>query len=135
MFQRLKKGRARLAGILTVALLGLAIPIGLLATAQAQVATSRATIRWNEQRTFFAGRVTSQLPACRADRVVRVFKVRPGRDKAVGSDVTNRRGLWKVNKRHRVDGRFYARVARAPAPGYYGQANTCGADRSRRILA
>jgi hypothetical protein len=86
---------------------------------QAQArAASRVTIRDR-----FRGRVTSSRRSCRVNRRVIVKKVRPGRDRTVGSDRTNNRGRWRL-RRPNANGRFYAQVNRNAA---------CRGDRSRTI--
>jgi hypothetical protein len=121
-----------LAGFLALALLALSIPISLLGTAQADVIPSTLTIRFGQGQTIFKGKVSSDLDECKGLRLVRVFKVRPGADKRVGSDLTSPTGRWSVDVR-KADGRYYAKVSRLDIGGYYGQEDTCGKDRSTRI--
>jgi hypothetical protein len=59
----------------------------------------------------FRGKVRSPRNACERRRTVVLKKKRPGRDKTVGRDRTNRRGVWRINKPN-ARGRFYARVKR-----------------------
>jgi hypothetical protein len=59
----------------------------------------------------FRGRVRSPRNACERRRSVVLKKVRPGPDRTVGRDRTNRRGVWRINKPN-ARGRFYARVQR-----------------------
>lgn len=132
MRQNLKLSRARLAGILSVALLAAAIPLSVIGTAQADTIPSQVSIKWNENRTLFKGKVRSEDPECLGDRRVTVFKKRPGKDKKVGSDFTNNRGKWKVDKRQ-ANGRYYARVAAKQLSGYYGPGDKCARARSRTI--
>lgn len=128
----LGRHRARLAGFLSLSLLALAIPLSLIGTAQAEVVPSDLSIRWNDQTTKFHGKIRSDVPECRSGRLVRVYKKRPGPDKKVGSDLTNTNGRWVVDKRH-ANGRYYAKVRGTDIGGYYGQADKCGATRSRTI--
>jgi hypothetical protein len=129
----LRNGRTQLAGLLTMALLAVSIPFSLIGSAQAEVFPSELTIRWNEERTLFKGRLTSDNPECIALRLVRVFKVRRGeKDKVVGVDLTNANGRWRVDKK-RANGRYYARARASDIGGYYGAGDTCGKARSGTI--
>jgi hypothetical protein len=132
MLRLLKTGRARLAGVLSVALLGVSLPLSLIGAANADVVPSELKIRWKPERTVFAGRVKSEVEECLPNRLVTVFKVREGPDKQVGSDLTDSLGRWRVNRRH-AKGRFYARIGRVGVGVYYGQGDTCGGARSKTI--
>jgi hypothetical protein len=132
MFRRLKSGRVRLAGIVPIALLAASIPLSLIGAARAGLIPSDLRIRWNPDRTLFAGRVTSPATACLPNRLVRVFKVKEGPDKRIGFDLTDSLGRWRVDRRG-ANGRFYARVARTAVGAYYGQGDTCAAARSKTI--
>lgn len=64
--------------------------------------------RYNHKSQLFVGELNSSLPrGCRSQRLVRVKKVRPGRDMVIGSDRTDRDYQWEV-PRKRPHGRFYA---------------------------
>jgi hypothetical protein len=72
---------------------------------------------------FFSGVVTSStaarspatavVPACVADRTVKVKRDTRGRDRVVLSATTDASGHWSVAGPKRPSGRFYAQVARA----------------------
>jgi hypothetical protein len=130
--RKLKAGRTRLAGVVPVALLALALPLSLIGAANADVIPSKLTIRWNAERTLFAGHVKSDVEECLLNRLVTVFKVREGPDKRIGSDLTDDVGRWRVDRRH-AKGRFYARIDRSSVGAYYGQGDTCGSARSETI--
>jgi hypothetical protein len=132
VLQVLKSGRSRLAGILSVGLLALAIPLSLIGTAHATVVPSELTIKWKPSSTKFVGHVNSDLDNCLSDRLVKVYKVREGADKRIGHDLTNHSGKWAVDVRH-AHGRYYAKVAKTQVGGYYGTADTCGKARSETI--
>jgi hypothetical protein len=70
----------------------------------------------------FVGRVNSQDSACESGRLVRVRRVRPGRDPVIGSDTTNANGRYRVNhRRTQRRFRYYAQLRRN---------NACTGDRS-----
>lgn len=96
--------------------------------AQATVRVSRVTINRVPRR--FVGHVRSRYSFCREDRAVTLYKVRPGTDKALGTDPhTDSHGRWSVRVVRRP-GRYYAHVILLGIP-YTTRA--CGADRSRTI--
>jgi hypothetical protein len=59
----------------------------------------------------FRGKVRSPRNACERRRTVVLKKRRPGPDRTVGRDRTNRKGVWRIRKPN-ARGRFYARVQR-----------------------
>ncbi len=72
----------------------------------------------------FAGRVTSNRPRCRRNRIVNVIKIRRNRpDRAIGFDITNDAGRWRVPKSG-ARGRFYAVVGNSVSGGY-GHKHRC----------
>jgi hypothetical protein len=75
----------------------------------------------------FNGRVRSGAGFCRRSRRVVLKKVRPGPDRTVGRDRTNRRGVWRINKPN-ARGRFYARAQRKQNANV-----TCTPARSRTV--
>jgi hypothetical protein len=75
----------------------------------------------------FRGKVRSPRNACERRRTVVLKKVRPGRDRTVGRDRTNLRGVWRINKPN-ATGRFYARVQRQEK-----RRVICLADRSKIV--
>lgn len=88
------------------------------------------TIRYDPPR--FLGRMFDEEPRCQAHRMVRVKRVRPGPDRLIGRDRTDRRGNWEVPHTN-ARGRFYATARRAER--YDGkQAIACPANRSVTII-
>src|SRR5262245_26759644 len=80
----------------------------------------------------FYGRVESSKHACEVHRLVKVFKVRPGRDWFVDGDVkdrTNQRGEWRVGQALLPAGNYYAKVLRRKE-GSAGTTFVCRQDRS-----
>ena len=102
------------------------VPLGPARAADTVTATSRVSIEHGRARDVFKGRVRAREytgyvePGCRRARQVVVKRRKPGPDKVVNRDLTNRRGryympnLLKRKKWHR--GRFYARVVRKRIP-------------------
>jgi hypothetical protein len=96
--------------------------------------TTRPTVRVDSSVTIrdrFRGRVNSTNARCRRGRLVKVKKRRPGRDRTIGQDRTNRRGRYVV-RRPGANGRFYAKVVkkRVVRPN---RIIVCRAARSRTI--
>jgi len=123
--------RKSLAGALSLAFLALAIPIALVGTgASADVFESEVGIRYRDAAGVFRGRVES-TPDCESNRLVILFKARPGNDKRVGRDTTNDAGGWRIEKEN-ANGTYYVKVVREQLGGYSGD-DRCGRDRSRPI--
>jgi hypothetical protein len=59
----------------------------------------------------FRGRLFSSKRRCETFRLVRLFKVKRGKDKKIGQDQANGQGRWRIRKPN-AKGRFYVRVAR-----------------------
>lgn len=57
----------------------------------------------------FHGRVIVREP-CRAQRTVKVFKVRQGPDRNIGMDTTGDDGRWSIGNSGFRNGRFYAKA-------------------------
>lgn len=57
----------------------------------------------------FKGRVRAGKSVCKKKRKVVLKKVKKGRDRTVGRDKTNRRGVYKIFKR-RAKGRYYTKM-------------------------
>lgn len=119
------------------ALVTLAVVLGTLAIGVAVAgahifrADSEVTIRHNDAKEQFQGRVLSDRRSCIRNREVVVVERKPGRNTVVGADQTNDVGFWKVEKRN-PNGRFFARVLRR-ARGSGDHLHVCRADRSETI--
>jgi hypothetical protein len=94
-------------------------------------ADSEVTIRYNDDRDRFQGRVNSERPSCERNRIVVVFRDNPGQDSPVGSDRTNDNGFWAVEQNN-PQGDFYARVLRRERTSE-GHTHICRGDRSETI--
>ena len=77
----------------------------------------------------FHGKVKSKSDACVAERKVRLFSERTGRDALLGKTRTNARGRWTI-RMEPSSGVFYARVTRAKASGDA----VCKGDVSRPVV-
>lgn len=101
------KTRALLATAIAAAALGAGV-------AQAHVTTFNLRGDADYERTnsgdVFTGEVKSEKPACVPDRRVKVKRKRDGFDPAVGSDLTNREGRWRVDEGFLKQGRYYVKV-------------------------
>ena len=107
---------------IAVAVLAVLVPVASVgAGGSVSVPVKRFTIEHVERRDVFKGVVRArefgdayEAPGCRNQRQVIVKRKRPGRDKVVNRDLTNRRGRYYVpnflvrEKFHR--GRFQAKV-------------------------
>lgn len=60
----------------------------------------------------FKGRVRADQGFCRKHRTVKLMFRRPGKDRLVGKDRSNRRGRWRVNGEGPLRGRYYAKAPR-----------------------
>jgi hypothetical protein len=84
---------------------------------------------------LFHGRVKSSEHTCEVQRKVKMFSVsvRPGRDRLVGTDRSNRHGKWRVVvEMARGQHRFYAKVVRREVRTA-GTTFVCRGDRSRLL--
>lgn len=98
-----------------------------------QTITSRVSIRYREATDAFRGRVRSPSARCERKRLVIVKKVRPGRDRRLGADVTNNKGRWRLGPFRDPDGRFYATARRKQFVDQAGRSVVCRKARSRTI--
>jgi hypothetical protein len=96
-----------------------------------RVATA-LTIRYNRRQKAFTGSVGSSRKRCQTFRAVTLKKHRPGPNRSVGTDNSNRSGNWKIRRRARR-GRFYAVVARKVFTARNGDTIVCLRDKSPTI--
>ena len=90
------------------------------------------TIEHNSGRASFTGHIAFAHDTCTGDRLVLLRKALPGRDRSVGRDRTNDRGVWKVGDRRPRRGRFYALSRATQVTMTGGEVVTC--DRVRSAL-
>jgi hypothetical protein len=84
-------------------------------------------------RIIVYGKIHSGRALCRANRNVRLFRVRPGADRLLATDVTDREGEYSFVLRPRRDRRVYTRISRLSRSSYLHQ-HVCRADRSRTLF-
>jgi hypothetical protein len=125
------------AGFVVASILGVAIfsvlnnlqPRG--ATAHRFDADPAVTIHIKKRK--FYGRIKSGFGKCKRNRRVSLIRARPGiSDLIVARTRTGSQGRWRVERRRRPRGRFYARIYRKHKRSY-GHSHRCRRDRSRTI--
>jgi hypothetical protein len=84
-------------------------------------------------RIIVFGKIHSGRALCKANRNVRLFRVRPGADRLLATDVTDREGEYSFALRPRGDRRVYTRISRL-FQSSYGHRHVCRADRSRTLF-
>jgi hypothetical protein len=118
--------------ILPIMALALAALPGPMATGHEFAADASVTL--NNNGDIFKGRVSSDRGRCERGRKVtlmRDFKKKPS--KAVGSDVTNKKGRYRIVKEN-ARGRYFVKVARKLNTPY-GHRHNCKGTRSSTIKA
>ncbi len=118
-----RSGQARLAAALLLFTL-----LAVLASPSSAGMSYRTNLFLSKKAPAFHGRVHSPGTVCLLRRKVRLYRVRRGPDKLLGSDRSDARGAWKVRVRPLSSGAYYARVSRfsSAALGF-----VCRGDRSR----
>jgi hypothetical protein len=81
-------------------------------------------------RVVVHGRIISGRSFCKANRVVRLFRVRPGPNRLLATDRSDSEGEYRFIRHPRRDQRVYTRI-RARSFNTYGHSHNCAADRSR----
>jgi hypothetical protein len=81
-------------------------------------------------RVVVHGRIISGRSFCKVNRVVRLFRVRPGPDRLLAADRSDSDGEYVFIRHPRRDQRVYTRI-RARSSTSYGHSHNCAADRSR----
>ncbi len=95
---------------------------------------SNVTIGYEAGIDTFKGVVGHARAECKRAREVILFKVRPGKNRAVGSTLSNRRGRWSIETLGRIRGRFYAVAPGQEAFAHGGDLRLyCSGDRSVTI--
>jgi hypothetical protein len=85
------------------------VAVGMLAFAGPAMGGGGTTVTIKGPQGDFHGKVNTREP-CRAERTVKVFKVREGDDRKIGSDTTGDDGKWSIGNSGFKNGRFYAKV-------------------------
>jgi hypothetical protein len=81
-------------------------------------------------RVVVHGRIISGRSFCKANRVVRLFRVRPGPNRLLATDRSDNEGEYVFIRHPRRDQTLYTRI-RARSSTSYGHSHNCAADRSR----
>jgi hypothetical protein len=81
-------------------------------------------------RVVVHGRIISGRSFCKANRVVRLFRVRPGPNRLLATDRSDSEGEYVFIRHPRRDQRVYTRI-RARSSNGYGHSHNCAAARSR----
>lgn len=77
---------------------------------EAPPAPSRVVVAFNQRTHRFVGWVASSLDKCKVNRAVVLYRVEPGRDRALWWAATAASGAWRTRSFPSVHGRFYAIV-------------------------
>jgi hypothetical protein len=79
------------------------------------------------------GQIVSGRGFCRSGRIVRLFRVRPGPDRLLARDVTDREGEYLFVRRPGRDQTVYTRIRHRLATSY-GHSHECARARSRNLF-
>ncbi len=100
-------------------LIVLSIFVALLLPASASAATaSKVVISF--KLPAFNGTVQSSKAACKKNRTVKLYRVKAGPDKLLGTDKTDKKGKWLIPSKLK-SGNYYAKTPKS---------GTCAADKS-----
>ena len=91
------------------------------------------TIRFDPERSVFAGKVAVARRDCKRGAEVVVRERRPGKDIALGSVLSGRRGVWRLPISGPLRGNFYAKALPHEVLSSSGVLFTCPGDRSVTI--
>jgi hypothetical protein len=78
------------------------------------------------------GKLKSPRPACRADKLIRLLRVRPGPDRVLARDRTDDEGEYLFVRHPRRDQKVYTRFS-GTFSSSYGHSHRCFGDRSPSI--
>lgn len=81
-------------------------------------------------RVVVHGRIISGRNFCKVNRVVRLFRVRPGPNRLLATDRSDSEGEYVFSRHPRRDQTLYTRI-RARSSTSYGHSHNCAAARSR----
>jgi hypothetical protein len=90
-------------------------------------------INYSSSKNAFHAKVTSAAVECLIDRRVSLKKVRPGKDKTLGRDITNANGKWSIGGFPSPHGTFYAKVKEETVQATGGPLIVCSSDRSKKL--
>ncbi len=105
---------------------------GALAAGSGAATSYKTTTSIGKGPPAFHGKVKSANDFCIADRPVKLFVERPGKDKFLGKNRTGMKGAWKVPYPNVSSGVYYAR---SPLYGSASLGITCKPSRSKNAVA
>ena len=79
------------------------------------------------------GKLRSPRPSCRVNKVVRLVRVRPGTDRVIATDITDREGEYLFVRRPVNDQTVYTRFSGTLSTSY-GHSHRCRASRSPNLF-
>jgi hypothetical protein len=79
------------------------------------------------------GRIVSGRSFCKSGRIVRLYRVRPGPNPLLATDVTDREGEYFFSRRPRRDQTVYTRISRLSVSSY-GHLHQCARARSSNLF-
>jgi hypothetical protein len=97
-----------------------------------RVVRIKSTVTISKKAPAFHGRVLSPNGACERGRKVKLFRVRSGPDKLLGSTHTHKGGTWRIPTDLHGSAAYYAKVARR-SEGTAGTIYVCRGDRSGTV--
>jgi hypothetical protein len=95
-------GKAKFGTALMIATLAITVPLA--------SAAGTTTVTIKEKSGDFSGKVTGNPSSCRADRLVKVKRVAPGKDPTIASDTSESNGTWSTGNNSADPGDYYAKV-------------------------
>lgn len=116
-----------------IGLLGVVCALAPAASADAKPATGTfaAKVSISERYPAFHGRLHSKSAFCAAERPVKVYRARPGKDQLLGHKRSKENGTWKVPIGEKLtSGAYYAE---APSYGSAALGIVCKPARSKTV--
>ena len=84
-------------------------------------------------RDYFSGRVTSPKPACKANRLVRVYRKVPGPDPSAATR-TNSDGRWRIESEDPPNDTYYAKTPKKVLRNTAAHTHICKRARSQDFV-
>ncbi|HEV3473314.1 MAG TPA: hypothetical protein VG408_08970, partial [Actinomycetota bacterium] len=94
---------------------------------------TKVTLTYRSRDSRFQGTVASPSARCERGREVVLKKKRPGKDRIVALDITDRTGRWKVGGFVDPEGAYYAVAKTKGFVTNDGDLQSCARDRSRTL--
>jgi hypothetical protein len=101
----------------------------------AEESATESTFTFKTNKRVFTGTIQldADHPGCRAQRDVRLKKIRSGKDASIGADTSGDSGKWSVKIGPHTKGAFYAVVAQEVIPAGAGPEVICSRFRTKTI--